>query len=219
MNRSRDLVVSIGLFLVAALIVAPANAWLQETPTSQPVEAAEAVETAKAIFAGGCFWCMEEAFENVEGVSSVDSGYLGGPQENPTYEQVSSGRTGHFEAIEILYDPATVSYGQLLEVFWRNVDPTDGAGQFCDKGPQYRTAIFYKDEEEKRLSEESKKSIEASKPFPETIATPILPASTFYAAEGYHQDYYKKNPIRYKYYKWGCGRAQRLEELWGPTDR
>ena len=212
MNRSRDLVGATGLFLATAFIVNPANAWLQDTSTTQPAEA------AKAIFAGGCFWCMEEAFEKVEGVNSVVSGYAGGTRENPTYEQVSSGRTSHFEVIEVAYDPAIVSYSQLLEVFWRNVDPTDGAGQFCDKGSQYRTAIFYKDEEEKRLSEESKKSIEASKPFPEAIATPILPASIFYAAEGYHQDYYKKNPIRYKYYKWGCGRAQRLEELWGPAD-
>ncbi len=212
MNRSRDLVVLAGLFLAAAFIVAPASAVLQDSPTSQTAEA------AKAIFAGGCFWCMEEAFEKVEGVSAVVSGYVGGTQENPTYEQVSSGRTRHFEGIEVLYDPAVVSYSQLLEVLWRNIDPTDGAGQFCDKGLQYRTAIFYGDEEEKRLSEESKKSIEASKPFPEAIVTPILPASMFYAAERYHQDYYKKNPIRYKYYKWGCGRAQRLEELWGPAD-
>ncbi len=209
MNRPRDPVVSIGLFLTVAFIVTSANAWRQDTSTTQ---------TAKAIFAGGCFWCMEEAFEKVEGVSSVVSGYAGGTQENPTYQQVSSGRTTHYEVIEVAYDPAIVGYSQLLEVFWRNVDPTDGAGQFCDKGAQYRTAVFYKDEEEKRLSEESKKSIEASKPFPEAIATPILPASMFYAAEGYHQDYYRKNPIRYKYYKWGCGRAQRLEELWGPAD-
>ena len=169
MNRSRDLVVLAGLFLAAAFIVAPASAVLQDSPTSQTAEA------AKAIFAGGCFWCMEEAFEKVEGVSAVVSGYVGGTQENPTYEQVSSGRTRHFEGIEVLYDPAVVSYSQLLEVLWRNIDPTDGAGQFCDKGLQYRTAIFYGDEEEKRLSEESKKSIEASKPFPEAIVTPILP--------------------------------------------
>jgi peptide-methionine (S)-S-oxide reductase len=162
---------------------------------------------------------MEEAFEKVEGVSAVVSGYVGGTQENPTYEQVSSGRTGHYEAIEIQYDPATVGYDRLLEVFWHNIDPTDGAGQFCDKGPQYRAAIFYKDDEEKRLAEESKRSLEASKPFSEPIAAQILPASTFYAAEGYHQDYYKKNPIRYQYYKWGCGRAQRLEELWGPPEK
>ncbi|MGH9462084.1 MAG: peptide-methionine (S)-S-oxide reductase MsrA, partial [Vicinamibacteria bacterium] len=167
----------------------------------------------------GCFWCMEEAFEKVEGVSAVVSGYVGGTKENPTYEEVSAGGTGHFEAIEVQYDPATVGYDKLLEVFWHNIDPTDGAGQFCDKGTQYRAAIFYKDEEEKRLAEESKAALEAAKPFAEPIATEILPASTFYAAEGYHQDYYKKNPIRYRYYKWGCGRAQRLEELWGPTEK
>jgi peptide-methionine (S)-S-oxide reductase len=162
---------------------------------------------------------MEEAFEKVEGVSAVVSGYVGGTKENPTYEQVSAGGTGHFEAIEVEYDPATVGYDKLLEVFWHNIDPTDGAGQFCDKGTQYRAAIFYKDEEEKRLAEESKAALEAAKPFPEPIATEILPGSTFYKAEGYHQDYYKKNSVRYRYYKWSCGRAQRLEELWGPAKK
>jgi peptide-methionine (S)-S-oxide reductase len=211
MNRTRNLILSIGLFLTAASVDALVNPGLalQEDPPA----------ARTTIFAGGCFWCMEEAFEKVEGVSAVVSGYVGGTQENPTYEQVSSGRTGHYEAIEIQYDPATVGYDRLLEVFWHNIDPTDGAGQFCDKGPQYRAAIFYKDDEEKRLAEESKRSLEASKPFSEPIAAQILPASTFYAAEGYHQDYYKKNPIRYQYYKWGCGRAQRLEELWGPPEK
>ena len=211
MNRTRNLILSIGLFLTAASVDALVNPGLalQEDPPA----------ARTTIFAGGCFWCMEEAFEKVEGVSAVVSGYVGGTQENPTYEQVSSGRTGHYEAIEIQYDPATVGYDRLLEVFWHNIDPTDGAGQFCDKGPQYRAAIFYKDDEEKRLAEESKRSLEASKPFSEPIAAQILPASTFYAAEGYHQDYHKKNPIRYQYYKWGCGRAQRLEELWGPPEK
>ena len=171
---------------------------------------------AKATFAGGCFWCMEEAFEKVEGVSSVISGYAGGSKANPTYKQVSSGRTGHTEAIEVTYDPETVGYHELLQVFWRNIDPTDGSGQFCDKGSQYRSAVFYRDEEQKRFIEESKKALDESKPFDEPIVTEILPASMFYPAEEYHQDYYKRNPIRYRYYKYGCGRAQRLKELWGP---
>jgi peptide-methionine (S)-S-oxide reductase len=209
MNRRK--IVPIGLFLITVSAVIPTHARL---PLLQDMP-----DVKKVIFAGGCFWCMEEAFEKVEGVSAVVSGYVGGTKENPTYEQVSAGGTGHFEAIEVEYDPATVGYDKLLEVFWHNIDPTDGAGQFCDKGTQYRAAIFYKDEEEKRLAEESKAALEAAKPFPEPIATEILPGSTFYKAEGYHQDYYKKNSVRYRYYKWSCGRAQRLEELWGPAKK
>ncbi len=176
----------------------------------------ETTQGAKATFAGGCFWCMEEAFEKVDGVSSVVSGYAGGTKANPTYKEVSSGGTGHTEAVEVIYDPGSVTYGELLEVFWRNIDPTDGSGQFCDKGSQYRSAIFYRDEEQKRLVEESRQSLEESKPFDEAILTEIVPASMFYPAEDYHQDYYKRNPIRYRYYKYGCGRAKRLEALWGP---
>lgn len=159
---------------------------------------------------------MEEAFEKVEGVSSVISGYAGGTKVSPTYKEVSSGRTGHTEAVEVIYDPGSVTYGELLEVFWRNIDPTDGSGQFCDKGSQYRSAIFYRDEEQKRLIEKSLQSLEDTKPFDEPIVTEIAPASMFYPAEDYHQDYYKRNPIRYRYYKYGCGRAQRLKALWGP---
>ena len=176
----------------------------------------ETTQGAKATFAGGCFWCMEEAFEKVDGVSSVVSGYAGGTKANPTYKEVSSGGTGHTEAVEVIYDPGSVTYGELLEVFWRNIDPTDGSGQFCDKGSQYRSAIFYRDEEQKRLIEESRQSLEKSKPFDAAIVTEIVPASMFYPAEDYHQDYYKRNPIRYRYYKYGCGRAKRLEALWGP---
>ena len=176
----------------------------------------ETTQGAKATFAGGCFWCMEEAFEKVDGVSSVVSGYAGGTKANPTYKEVSSGRTGHTEAVEVIYDLGSVTYGELLEVFWRNIDPTDGTGQFCDKGSQYRSAIFYRDEEQKRLIEESLQSLEDTKPFGEPIVTEIAPASMFYSAEDYHQDYYKRNPIRYRYYKYGCGRAKRLEALWGP---
>ncbi len=170
---------------------------------------------AKATFAGGCFWCMEEAFEPVEGVVSVVSGYTGGHVENPTYEQVSAGGTGHTESVEVTFDPRRVTYKQLLDVFWRNVDPTTPNAQFCDHGNQYRTAIFYHDENQKQLIEESKQRIESLKTFPESIVTEIVPASVFYTAEEYHQDFYTKNPIRYKYYKWNCGRAKRLEQLWG----
>lgn len=172
---------------------------------------------AKAYFAGGCFWCMEEAFEKVDGVMAVVSGYMGGTVPNPNYEQVSAGRTGHAEAVEISYDPAKISYQKLLEEFWRNVDPLTPNAQFCDHGSQYRSAVFYGTEEEQRLSEESKAAIEQSKRFPKPIVTQLVKASTFYSAEEYHQDYYKRNPVRYKYYKFSCGRAQRLEALWGKS--
>ena len=170
---------------------------------------------AKATFAGGCFWCVEEAFEKVPGVISAVSGYTDGQVANPTYKQVTGGRTGHTEAVEVIFDPAQVTYGQLLDVFWRNVDPTVVDRQFCDVGNQYRTGIFVHDDEQKRLAEASRQALEESKPFAEPIVTPIAAASTFYPAEDYHQDYYKHNPLRYKFYKWNCGRAQRLEELWG----
>jgi peptide-methionine (S)-S-oxide reductase len=169
----------------------------------------------KATFAGGCFWCMEEALDHVEGVVSTTSGYTGGQKPNPTYEEVSAGGTGHTESVQILYDPAKVSYEKILDRFWHNIDPTTPDRQFCDKGHQYRSTIFYHSENQKRLAEESKKMIEKTKKFPEPIATEIAPASEFYPAEEYHQDFYKKNPLRYKFYKYNCGRAQRLHELWG----
>ncbi len=172
---------------------------------------------AKATFAGGCFWCMEEAFEKVPGVASAKSGYTDGHVKNPSYEAVSAGGTGHTEAIEVLYDPSVISYEQLLKVFWKNVDPTTQNRQFCDPGTQYRPAIFHHDETQRRLAERSKSSVMGSKTFSAPITTPIVKASVFYAAEEYHQDYYKKNPLRYKYYKWNCGRAQRLAELWGES--
>lgn len=178
---------------------------------------AESGEPAKAYFAGGCFWCMEEAFEKVDGVIAAISGYMGGTVQNPSYEEVSSGRTGHAESVEVLYDPSKVSYNQLLEAFWRNVDPITPNAQFCDHGTQYRAAIFYQNDQEKRFAEESKQAIEQSKRFTQPIVTQIVPASQFYAAEEYHQDFYKKNPIRYKFYKYNCGRAQRLDELWGKS--
>jgi peptide-methionine (S)-S-oxide reductase len=172
---------------------------------------------AKATFAGGCFWCMEEVFEQVGGVVSVTSGYTGGQKKDPTYEQVSAGITGHAEAVEVLYDPAKVTYAKLLEIFWRNIDPTTPNQQFCDFGTQYRPAIFFHDETQKGLADDSKKTVEKTKAFRGDIITQIVPASAFYPAEDYHQNFYKKNPIRYKFYKYNCGRAQRLAELWGPS--
>lgn len=183
---------------------------------AQATTAAEAKPaTAKATFAGGCFWCMEEAFDPVAGVISTTSGYMGGKTKNPTYEQVSSGRTGHAEVLQVEYDPKRVSYAKLLEVFWRNIDPTQRDGQFCDHGSQYRSGIFYHDEEQKRLAEASRAAFAKNKPFKGEIVTEITKAAEFYPAEGYHQDYYQKNPVRYKFYKTGCGRAARLKELWG----
>ncbi|MBH0198108.1 MAG: peptide-methionine (S)-S-oxide reductase MsrA [Nitrospira sp.] len=176
---------------------------------------ARATVPAKAYFAGGCFWCMEEAFEQVEGVIEVVSGYMGGTVANPSYEQVSGGSTGHAESVEVSYDPAKVSYQKLLDVFWRNVDPITPNAQFCDHGSQYRSAVFYGTDEEQRLTAESKAAIERSKRFSAPIVTQVVKASVFYPAEDYHQDFYKKNPFRYKSYKFGCGRARRLEALWG----
>jgi peptide-methionine (S)-S-oxide reductase len=178
-------------------------------------QAAADATLGKAYFAGGCFWCMEEAFEKVEGVLSATSGYMGGTVSNPTYEEVSAGRTGHAESVEVVYDPAKVSYQKLLDAFWRNVDPITPNAQFCDRGNQYRSAIFFQTDEEKHTSDSSKLAIEQSRRFKEPIVTQIVMAQQFYSAEDYHQDYYKKNPVRYKFYKYNCGRAQRLEELWG----
>lgn len=200
--RSRAVRTGIG-FLLGSLLV-----WVSPSTVASAT-------TAKAYFAGGCFWCMEEAFEKVEGVITVVSGYMGGTVANPTYEQVSAGQTGHAETVEVTYDPAKVSYQRLLDAFWHNVDPLTPNAQFCDHGSQYRSAVFYGNEEEKRLAEESKSAIEGSKRFAEPIVTQIVMAATFYPAEEYHQDFYKKNPIRYKFYKFNCGRAERLEKLWG----
>lgn len=173
---------------------------------------------ALATFAGGCFWCMEPPFDKLPGVISTTAGYTGGHTKNPTYEQVSNGETGHFEAVEIKYDPRRISYQKLLDVFWHNIDPTQRDGQFCDHGPQYRTAIFYHNEEQKRLAEASKAALIKNKPFKGEIVTEITRAAEFYRAEDYHQDFYQKNPIRYKFYRTGCGRDARLKELWGKSD-
>lgn len=170
-------------------------------------------KTAVATFAGGCFWCMEPTFDKLDGVVSTTVGYTGGKKDNPTYEEVCSGRTGHAEAIQVEYDPEKVSYEDLLSVFWRNIDPTTPNRQFCDVGTQYRTAIFYHDDAQKSLAEETKKQTEQR--LSRAAATEIVAASTFYPAEDYHQDFYKKNPDHYKKYRQGCGRDERLEQLWG----
>lgn len=199
----RQILLAVGLVTCMTLIGWPSSG-VQSAPA-----------TAKAYFAGGCFWCMEEAFEKVDGVLTVVSGYMGGTVADPTYEQVSDGRTGHAESIEVTYDPTKVTYQKLLDAFWRNIDPTTPNAQFCDHGNQYRSVVFYTTDEERQLSEDSKRAIEQSKRLPAPIVTQLVQASTFYQAEDYHQDYYKKNPFRYKYYKFSCGRAQRLETLWG----
>ena len=201
MNLSRFVAALGGLVLGVALAATAA----------EPVAKAQA--TATAVFAGGCFWCMEPTFDKLPGVVATTSGYTGGQKINPTYQEVSAGDTGHIEAVQITYEPKQVSYERLLEVFWRNVDSLDKGGQFCDRGNTYTSAIFYQNEEQKRLAEQSKAAIE--KKLGKPVVTAIRPAATFYAAEDYHQDYYKKNPLRYKYYRYSCGRDQRLEELWG----
>ena len=190
---------------VIFLIVGGGVVHAAQSPGSTP--------TAKATFAGGCFWCMEPPYDELEGVTSTISGYIGGTKKDPTYEQVSAGTTGHTEAVQITYDPQKVTYEKLLEIFWRNIDPLTANAQFCDSGSQYRSGIFYHDEAQKKLAEASKKRVQTR--FKQPVVTEITAASEFYPAEDYHQDYYKKNPIRYKIYRYGCGRDQRLKELWG----
>jgi len=192
---------ALGTMVAAGVALAPAPA---QTP---------AAATAKATFAGGCFWCMESDFDKVPGVISTTSGYTGGTTANPTYMEVGSGRTGHAESVEVVYDPAKVTYAQLLDAYWHNIDPLVKDRQFCDGGNEYRTAIFVHDAEQRRLAEESKKRVEAQLKAP--VYTEIVAAGAFYRAEEYHQDYYLKNPVRYKYYRWSCGRDQRLEQIWG----
>lgn len=192
-----------------------AAAVLAVLPPLWSVRAEDASSSATAIFAGGCFWCMESAFEPVDGVTAVISGYIGGDVANPTYEQVSSSGTGHYEAVKVSFDPSRVSYERLLDVFWHNVDPLDGGGQFCDRGDQYRSAIFFESEEQERLANRSKAELDASHRLPKPVVTPIVAAMAFYPAEDYHQDYYKKNPLRYRYYRASCGRDRRLAQLWG----
>jgi peptide-methionine (S)-S-oxide reductase len=190
------------------------NRWLLLLVLALPL-AAQAQRTEKASFAAGCFWCTEEAFEKVPGVISAVSGYMGGKTQRPTYDQVSRGITGHTEVVEVTFDPEKVSYDKLLDVFWLNHDPTVRDRQFCDSGSQYRPEIFYYTEQQKRLAESSKAKWDKAKPFRQPLLTPITAASQFWPAEDYHQDYYKKNALQYKFYVTGCGRYSRLDQLWG----
>lgn len=197
--------------LLAALAVAAGLGLSSPGLAQQPADPV----TATAIFAGGCFWCMEPPFDALPGVISTTSGYTSGHTVDPTYKEVSAGKTGHTEAVKIVYDPAKVSYGKLLQVFWRNHDPLTANAQFCDRGSQYRAGIYYGSEQEKAQAEASKAELEKSGRFKSRITTEIVAQTTFYPAEDYHQDYYLKNPIRYKIYRGGCGRDSRLRELWG----
>jgi peptide-methionine (S)-S-oxide reductase len=201
----RDVNLLNSLFRLAAIFLIVGGVAQAAAPSSDM--------TAKATFAGGCFWCMEPPYDELEGVISTISGYMGGTKKNPTYEEVSAGTTGHAEVVQITYDPTKISYEKLLEVFWRNIDPLTANAQFCDYGSQYRSAIFYHDEAQRKFAEASKKRIQSR--FNQPIVTEIVRATEFYPAEDYHQDYYKKNPIRYKIYRYGCGRDQRLQTLWG----
>lgn len=191
------------LVLIVVLLLAP------------PTGRAAVAQTERATFAGGCFWCMEAPFDKLPGVISVTAGYTGGSLKNPTYQQVSAGGSGHAEAVQIIFNPSKISYPTLLQVFWHNIDPTDKDRQFCDSGHQYRSGIFFHTEAQRRDAQKSKADLERSKPFPGPIVTEIVAATAFYPAEEYHQHYYKKNPLRYAYYRTGCGRDRRLKELWG----
>ena len=197
--------------LLLSLALLAGSVAAQTAPQAAPQTPAA---TAKATFAGGCFWCVEADFDKVPGVLSTTSGYIGGRTANPTYEQVSAGATGHAEAVEIVFDPAKVSYAQLVEHFWRTIDPTTVDRQFCDAGSAYRTAIFTHDEAQRATVQASLAALEKSKPFKGPIVTQLVPAGAFTPAEAYHQDYYKKNPVRYQYYRASCGRDARLKQLW-----
>jgi peptide methionine sulfoxide reductase msrA/msrB len=194
--------------LIGTLLIIP----LMATQT----DAGSMAHLEKATFAGGCFWCMTPPFEKLNGVNEVVSGYTGGNGPNPTYEDYSA--KGYIEAVQITYDPSKISYSTLLDVFWRQIDPTDKGGQFCDRGPQYRSAIFYENAKQKRLAEESKEALDKTDRYQKPIVTELIKASTFYKAEEYHQDYYKKNPIRYAFYRSSCGRDKYLEKVWGKAE-
>lgn len=212
----RNRLLSGSLIVVAGLLAA-----CEPTAAQAPAVTAEKSDTANArvaIFAGGCFWCTESDFDKLPGVIETTSGYIGGHVANPTYEQVSAGTSGHIEAVRVRYDPSKTSYAQLLEAFWPTIDPITPNAQFCDRGPQYRSAIFYANSAEQQLAEASKASLDQSGRLPGPVVTEILPATTFYPAEDYHQDYYLRNPLRYNYYRNGCGRDQRLMQLWGQPD-
>ncbi len=197
--------VKIGLLLLSSMLLQSVAMAMKPASTNT---------NAVAILAGGCFWCIEADFEKLKGISSAVSGYIGGHIKNPTYKQVSRGNSGHIEAVSIQYDPRVISYKQILDFFWRHIDPTRDDGQFCDRGRQYRPAIFYLDEQQHKIAIASKQNIEKIKPFKQAIKVELIKATEFYPAETYHQDYYKKNPLRYKYYRFSCRRDARVEELW-----
>ena len=225
-NKKFSARIVIGALSVIALVTAlvasgplqrasAAGSGSQTTAQSEKKSEKMSTNEAVAIFAGGCFWCMEQAMEEVPGVKDAISGYVGGHAKNPTYRQVSAGGTGHAEAVKVIYDPKKVSYAKLLDAFWHNIDPVTANRQFCDGGSQYRAGIFYLNDEQKKLAQASKARLVANNPFGKPIVTEVTKAGTFYPAEDYHQGYYKKNPIRYNYYKFACGRKQRLKQLWG----
>ena len=214
MTPKRFVLPAVSLLLALGL----ASSWLQlsaQTPAPAPAKAVATGPTAKAVFAGGCFWCVESDFDKLPGVLSTTSGYIGGRTANPTYEQVSSHGTGHAEAVLVEFDPAKVSYERLVQHFWRTIDPTTKDRQFCDSGSPYRTAIFAQDAEQLKVATASRAALEKTKPFKEPVVTEVVMATTFYPAEEYHQDYYLKNPVRYKLYRTSCGRDARLKQLWG----
>ncbi len=209
MKKTFGLRVTFCLFLFSGMLATGSGGvWgVDQSPAGRTLE--------KATFAGGCFWCMEHPFDELTGVVSVTSGYTGGHTKNPSYEEVSAGGSGHAESVQIVYDPSKISYEKLLAVYWRNIDPTVKDRQFCDGGHQYRSAIFYQNETQRQLAMKSRNELEKNKPFKEPVVTEITQATEFYPAEEYHQHFYKKNPIRYKYYRSRCGRDARLKELWG----
>jgi peptide-methionine (S)-S-oxide reductase len=211
--------VSFAAGVLAAALLTTALAVAQSAPQRGAAKSADGGATEVATFAGGCFWCMEPPYDATDGVISTISGFMGGTTPNPSYRQVTAGGTGHIEVLQVTYDPKKVSYAKLLDIYWRNIDPYDAGGQFCDRGHSYTTAIFAHTEEQKKLAEASKAELVKSGPLKQPIVTAIRDAGPFTAAEDYHQDYYKKNPIRYKYYRYACGRDARLEAIWGkPTN-
>jgi len=210
--RRRTLITSASALIVAGIAAAGVFA---QTKQEKQSAATRPSTTAIATFAGGCFWCTEADFDKVDGVISTTSGYIGGKTANPTYDSVSAGNSGHAEAVQVVFDPSKVTYSKLLEYYWRTIDPTTKDRQFCDSGSPYRTAIFTHDEQQRALAEASKKALSNNKPFREPIVTEIVNATQFYPAEDYHQDYYIKNPVRYKFYRGNCGRDARLRQLWG----
>lgn len=214
MARARPNFPAVFAAVLFATVVVSAGAMRIASGAAQG-ETAASDKLEIATFAGGCFWCVESDFDGVAGVVRTVSGYTGGHVENPTYGQVSSDTTGHREAVQIYFDPERVSYAELVEIFWRTIDPTDAGGQFCDRGKSYATAIFANSEEQRRLAEASKKMIESSGVLAQPLVTTIETAGQFYPAENYHQDYYKKNPLRYKFYRFSCGRDSRIKDLWG----